>query len=268
LPHPEQRGAFKNGASSQLLNDYTALWAGADCTVFNLECPLTNGQSRIRKIGPHLKASPECIAFFKHAPTRLVCLANNHIRDYGDQGVLDTLHSCHAAGLPTVGAGRNLEEARTPFRLSVKGLRLGIVAMAEREFNIAGAEVAGANPIDFRNFTLLKELRQQTDFLLILLHAGTEMFQYPRRAWWISAVSWWNRAQMPVVVQHTHCVGCHELYAAPPLSTDRGTSSSLRKPRRTIKRIRTGLRACWLNCRSDRAGLVGFASIPTSSREA
>jgi poly-gamma-glutamate synthesis protein (capsule biosynthesis protein) len=124
--------------------------------------------------------------------------------------------------LPTVGAGVNLEQARKPLLLTVEGLRLGIVAMAEREFNIAGSQRAGANPIDYRNFTLLRELRSQTDFLLVLLHAGTEMLPFPRPGLVELCRFLVDQGANAVIVQHTHCVGCHELYGQAPIVYGQG----------------------------------------------
>src|SRR6266853_6723107 len=59
---------FRAGDATQLWNGYSELWTNADFTLVNLECPLTEGEERIEKAGPHLKASPDCVSFFAGAP--------------------------------------------------------------------------------------------------------------------------------------------------------------------------------------------------------
>lgn len=46
----------------------------------------------------------------KKIPGLVVNLANNHIRDYGSQGVLDTIQVLEEHGIPYLGAGKDMEE--------------------------------------------------------------------------------------------------------------------------------------------------------------
>jgi len=221
-PTANDQALFESGDAAGLLTGYYDLWAGADLSVINLECPLTDSGTRIKKVGPHLKASPQCIAFFKNSGAKAICLANNHIQDYGGGGVIDTLHACTNAGLPTVGAGRNLDEARIPLFFTANGLRVAVIAMAEREFNIAGPDLPGANPIDYKNLTILKETSEQTDFVLVLIHGGTEMLQFPRPGLVELCRFLVDQGAGAVIVQHTHCVGCHEVYRGSPIIYGQG----------------------------------------------
>jgi poly-gamma-glutamate synthesis protein (capsule biosynthesis protein) len=213
---------FTDSQPSRLLDGHVELWREADFTLLNLECPLTRSESRIEKIGPHLKASPDCARFFRKLPVSALCLANNHIRDYGDEGVSDTLRCCAAVGIPTVGAGSTLSEAREPFRSFVRGLRLGVMAMAEEEFNLARVNRPGANPIDYRNFSLLAQLSQSTDFCLVLVHGGTERLQFPRPGLVELCRFLVDQGADAVIVQHTHCVGCYEVYREAPIVYGQG----------------------------------------------
>ena len=78
----------------------------------------------------------------------VVSLANNHLRDAGDRGVLDTLAACDDAGLHRVGGGKDAREALEPSVLEIEGFTLGIIAVAEREFSIAGPRRPGAAPLE------------------------------------------------------------------------------------------------------------------------
>jgi poly-gamma-glutamate capsule biosynthesis protein CapA/YwtB (metallophosphatase superfamily) len=58
----------------------------------------------------------------------MVSMANNHLGDFGAQGVADTLSALEARRLVQAGAGRSLAEARAPAFLETPDLRLGMVA--------------------------------------------------------------------------------------------------------------------------------------------
>ncbi len=47
----------------------------------------------------------------KKIPGLVVNLANNHIRDYGSQGVLDTIQVLEEHGIPYLGAGKDMENS-------------------------------------------------------------------------------------------------------------------------------------------------------------
>src|SRR5690625_730417 len=131
---------------SRVLDGALPIIQASDLSFVNLECVLTEYDKPIRKSGPALKASPECIEPLTHFD--VVGLANNHILDFGAQGVNDTIKLCNQNGIPTVGAGANLEEAQRVFYTEIKGVVIALIAVAEHEFNIATPDSAGAAPID------------------------------------------------------------------------------------------------------------------------
>jgi poly-gamma-glutamate synthesis protein (capsule biosynthesis protein) len=75
------------------------LFQSHDLRICNLESPLTNSSDKIRKTGPHLKADPFSIKLVNDLDIDVTCLSNNHIRDYGEQGIRDTLEICQSNGL-------------------------------------------------------------------------------------------------------------------------------------------------------------------------
>ena len=48
-------------------------------------------------------------------------LANNHALDFGTDALLDTCHTLDQAGIYRVGAGANLDEAKKPVIMEIKG---------------------------------------------------------------------------------------------------------------------------------------------------
>jgi poly-gamma-glutamate capsule biosynthesis protein CapA/YwtB (metallophosphatase superfamily) len=63
-----------------------------------------------------------------YAGLDVISLANNHAFDWGKEALLDTFVRLKEAGLPYVGAGKNIAEARQPVILERKGTKVGFLA--------------------------------------------------------------------------------------------------------------------------------------------
>src|SRR5712671_5940723 len=82
---------FQEGNAAGLFHDLLEEFATADLSLVNLECPLIEQQSPIRKTGPVLGAPSDCVKGLVNSHIRCVGLANNHILDHGAKGVENTL---------------------------------------------------------------------------------------------------------------------------------------------------------------------------------
>jgi poly-gamma-glutamate synthesis protein (capsule biosynthesis protein) len=70
---------------------------------------------------------PKYLNIFKDAHINVVSCANNHIYDYGNEALLDTMNYLDAAGIKHVGAGENLGAARRPVIIQRNGtIRYGL----------------------------------------------------------------------------------------------------------------------------------------------
>jgi hypothetical protein len=58
----------------------------------------------------------------------VISLANNHTLDWGEENFLDTIDRFNKAGLPYIGVGKNVDEARRPLILEHKGTKVGFLA--------------------------------------------------------------------------------------------------------------------------------------------
>lgn len=83
-------------------------------------------QSLARKL--EIRQPPAEAAVFKGVPFDVLSLASNHTGDYGPEAVEDTVDTFRALGIPTVGAGRNIAEARREVVLEKNGLRVAFLA--------------------------------------------------------------------------------------------------------------------------------------------
>ena len=87
-----------------------ALLRDAAVAFGNLETPLTTGGAPAEKAATH-RAHPDRIAEVRGFGFDVVTLANNHLLDYGPDGLAETLEVLAAAGVDAVGAGRSQADA-------------------------------------------------------------------------------------------------------------------------------------------------------------
>lgn len=105
----------------------------ADAVFANLEAPITASSERKRHGWKmfHFRADPAAVGILACANVRFVCLANNHALDFGERGLLDTMHVLDAAGIRHAGAGRNAVEAAAPIVVDLSGLKVGLIAATD-----------------------------------------------------------------------------------------------------------------------------------------
>ena len=203
---------FEEGDARSLFNDLLGEFEQADLAVANLECPLIEKQTPILKTGPNFGEAPACINGIKQAGIDILCLANNHMLDHGPEGLKSTLDTCDRAGIATVGAGENLAAARRILVKELKGIRVGMLAVAEQEFSIARKDSPGANPLDVIDFVRnLREHQNSFDYLIVLLH-GADEFHVPTPR--IKEICHFmiEMGANSVIVQHPHVLGGYEEY--------------------------------------------------------
>ncbi|MGO8753688.1 MAG: CapA family protein [Gallionellaceae bacterium] len=107
---------LKDMQPEQVWGDVLPHLAQADLRIVNLECALTTHRrpwTRTRKTF-HFRADPEAVRVLQAARIDACALANNHILDYEEQGLRDTLRTLDAAGIRHAGAGANDKEAAAP----------------------------------------------------------------------------------------------------------------------------------------------------------
>ncbi len=190
----------------KILND-------ADYRIFNLEVPLTDVCSPIDKCGPNLIAPTSTINGYKSIGVDFVTLANNHILDQGEQGLLSTCDLLRKNNIPYCGVGDNLNLAKVPYVFEISGKKIGIYACAEHEFSIATENSVGANPFDpLESFDHVSSLKQEVDYVIVLYHGGKEHYRYPSPNLQRVCRKFVKSGAGLVVCQHSHCIGCEEKY--------------------------------------------------------
>jgi len=190
------------------------LLAEASYRIFNLETPLADQNSPIDKCGPCFCAGTQTVNGIKALGADFLTLANNHILDQGEPGLLSTMSILRGAGISFAGAGKNVGEAAKPYITEIEGKRIGIFCCAEHEFSIADKNRMGANPYDpLESFDTVASLKEACNFLIVLYHGGKEYYRYPSPNVQKLCRKFVDKGADLVVCQHTHCIGCEERYA-------------------------------------------------------
>lgn len=79
-----------------------------DVVIANLETPLTNNNVTIGGRSAYIKGTPEDVEILKYLNVTHVTLANNHIFDYCEKGVEDTINTLEKNGISSFGVfGKN-----------------------------------------------------------------------------------------------------------------------------------------------------------------
>jgi poly-gamma-glutamate synthesis protein (capsule biosynthesis protein) len=94
--------------------------ARPDARIVNLETSITRSDEFVPK-GINYRMSPENAGCLAAAGIDCCVLANNHVRDWGISGLLDTLATLERLNIKVAGAGRNRGEAALPAVLDVAG---------------------------------------------------------------------------------------------------------------------------------------------------
>ncbi len=161
--------------------DTISLIRNADISLVNLEAPTTLSSNRILKSGPALRMNPNVLFNINHIGFNGVTLANNHIMDFGSEGLIDTLSGAKDLGLLTCGAGLNIHEAVQPILIQRPGgLRIAVFSFCEKEFGVSDENTPGSAWISHpAAISEIEKCRDSVDFILVIAHGGLEYLPLP-----------------------------------------------------------------------------------------
>jgi poly-gamma-glutamate capsule biosynthesis protein CapA/YwtB (metallophosphatase superfamily)/uncharacterized membrane protein (UPF0127 family) len=154
----------------------------ADITFANLETPLigtaTSGKTTVGGTTV-FRGDVDFATALQRAGIDIVSLANNHIKDQGEKGILSTIDALDAAQVRHVGAGKNLSEARSLTVIETQGVRVGYLA-----YNDADVVPASYHATDIQSGSHIMDIgrlqedvmlvRPQVDVLIVSMHSGAE----------------------------------------------------------------------------------------------
>lgn len=199
-----------------LMEDFLPYIENADYRIVNLECVIKDRYMKlcpIVKTGPSLGMDEEDLYLFKKAKFNIASLANNHIGDYGEEGIRHTIEKLADRGILYVGAGKNIENAYMPLHINIKNINISIISICENEFGVASKHSYGsAGYLPEKLCMLLAEEKQKVDHIVVIFHGGNEHNPLPSPRTRERYRSLINNGARAVVASHPHCPQGYEYY--------------------------------------------------------
>lgn len=166
------------------------LLKNADLTIINLENAVAKSGVPWHKTPKvfFYKADPKAIDVLKAAGVNYVTLANNHVLDYEEEALIETLQHLEKSKIPYAGAGRNIAEASKPAFLKAKDIKVAVIAFTDNMPEWAAEKAKpGVNYIeilmDNKNFGKIKkaieDVKRKADIVVVSAHWGPNMRQRP-----------------------------------------------------------------------------------------
>jgi len=159
----------------------TELLRGADIAVGNLESPLSVSGEPLQKRFV-FRAHPRHAEALAQAGFDVVSVANNHLLDFGQEGIEQTLEVLRHVGVAHLGAGLSPEQARRPLILWAKGRNVAFLAYAAGRWK-GSSEVPTSGQVSFADLAVIRDdverARERADLVVVIMHLGTEYQSRP-----------------------------------------------------------------------------------------
>lgn len=164
--------------------DLAELTTSADVAFGNLEHPITRAGVRCKDKKYAFRGSFESLNAIKNAGFDLLSLANNHIMDYGEKGLMDTIRQCRKQNLVFAGAGADLAAASRFGILEKDGVKYGLLAYSltfPKEFWATPEKPGTAHPDWAQLEWDVRNAKQALDILIVSFHWGEELQSEPKQ---------------------------------------------------------------------------------------
>jgi len=152
----------------------------AEVTFGNLESPLSTRGARGDQLYS-FRGDPESVKGLVYAGFKVLNLANNHSYDYGKKAFEETLEILKKNKIQTIGAGKNLEEARRPAIFDLGDLKVAFLGY-DLSPGAVGARENSPGVAKARHAWIIKDLekaKEKADFVVVSFHWGIEYQDFP-----------------------------------------------------------------------------------------
>lgn len=163
--------------------------SNVDLLIVNFENAATTSTNAVKGDVP-LKCSPEYVPLAKANNNTIATLANNHVCDYGIDGMRDTIKYVSEAGMTPMGAGENESQAHQSVTQEIKGRNITVLNymdsnnFAEYSYEVlpyANESSPGYSAYDSADAQ--KQISQArgngSDFVIVYMHYGNEYSRSP-----------------------------------------------------------------------------------------
>ncbi|AKX52911.1 CapA family protein [Thiopseudomonas alkaliphila] len=207
---PENRAEKLLSNGGQVFSiDYLRVWKSSDFRIVNLEGPITSSDSKIDKVGRHIKFNPSIMCGLKKMGVTHFSLANNHIMDYGERGVNDTIYYLKKYGIEYFGCHAQKESV-----LVKDDTKVVMLSFSNKEFSLMEDNKGiGACSMDLIHmFQKIEAAKALTKHIVVILHTGLSMHPLPSPEQRKLCKFLIDIGVSVVLCQHSHIMGAYESY--------------------------------------------------------
>ncbi|MCR5485255.1 MAG: CapA family protein [Clostridiales bacterium] len=209
-----------NNISDCVSTETLELIKGMDVMCANNEFVYTTSDEKAKNKSYTFKSDPANVFVMEELGVDVVSLANNHINDYGETGVNDTVETLNKAGIGHVGAGKNLKEASQAEYYIINGRKIAYVAGAdayawyrvpaasENGYGIIPAEVGSEDAL----VDAVKEAASKSDYVMVMVHWGYEKVKWYDKPMTDRAHKFIDAGASAVIGAHPHVLTGMEIY--------------------------------------------------------
>lgn len=220
--------------------DYSYIWGDAlailnqmqpDVRIINLETSITSSDDYWKGKGINYRMHPANTPCLTVADIDVCVLANNHVLDWGYQGLTDTLTTLHNHVIKTAGAGENINQAEAPAIVTLnKQSRVVVFSFADQSSGVYSNWVAtgnrpGVNLLeDLSDSTVsriaegISSVRRPGDIVVVSIHWGANWGYHIPQAQQIFAHQLIDNTDTDIIHGHSsHHVKAIEVYKNRPI---------------------------------------------------
>ena len=169
--------------STALGNSIPQLFARTQLRMVNLETAVTNGTCPEPQSKPYIFDAPaSAVTALKSATVSVATEANDHGMDCGAEGLSQNLTIASNADFPIIGIGDTAGQAFTPYRVTIDGQRVAIIAATQviadnliSTWTASATQPGVASAIDPTELVReVQQVRRTADTVIVYVHWGTE----------------------------------------------------------------------------------------------
>lgn len=166
-------------------SNMSSILESTDFNFGNLETPISAKYDFDSKESFKFTTPPVYAQGLQDFNFRVLNLANNHALDQGEEGLVDTRDFLERLGITHLGTGQNLDEAWAPRIITSQGQKIAFIGASYTSRNDGGRSrnnlVARIDELE-RLKQSIESAKNQSDFIVVTMHAGTEYVRQPNQA--------------------------------------------------------------------------------------
>lgn len=212
----------QQGISAAASDSLLSVLREADIFMLNEEFPFGTTGEPMEEKEYTFRVDPSYSTVLSELGVDIVTLANNHMLDFGRGPLTETLNTLDQAGIAHVGAGENLDEAKTLKTFEMGGRTIGFLGASrvipEHSWNASSGSSGLFTTYDATALVeQIQKAEESCDFTVVYVHWGIEKNTQPEEYQKTLARQYIDAGADAVIGAHPHVLQGIEFYQGKPI---------------------------------------------------